>query len=207
MEKEKSSKSIRGQVRARIGRKSSSERSSSLPDMFVEQKSQSIPIRSLSVSSNKSSAVITDKSLPQDYGKLKKDSLVEILVFRELSTKGNMKDLIERLTKYDENKATINENINENFHSKEICESCSQNDVFHVTKSSQALAEHFCETCDEKICTQCKLAHKRLKISRNHKINPLHNFVNKNRVTAAKTVEELEESFANLSIRDESLPW
>ena len=69
MEKEKSSKSIRGQVRARIGGKSSSERSSSLPDMFVEQKSQSIPIRSLSVSSNKSSAVITDKSLPQDYGK------------------------------------------------------------------------------------------------------------------------------------------
>ena len=79
--------------------------------------------------------------------------------------------------------------------------------MFHVTKSSQALAEHFCETCDEKICTQCKLAHKRLKISRNHKINPLHNFINKNRVTAAKTVEELEESFANLSIRDESLPW
>ena len=65
MEKEKSSKTIRGHVRGGIGGKSSSERSSSLPDMFVGQNNQSIPIRSSSVSSNKSSSVITDKSLPQ----------------------------------------------------------------------------------------------------------------------------------------------
>ena len=42
---------------------------------------------------------------------------------------------------------SIQENIAENFHEKEICSSI---EVFLIKSTSQALAKRFCESCDEK---------------------------------------------------------
>ena len=183
-----SHKVIRGHIRPRIGGKSTKVKDSA---------SHNLP-------SNK----ITEPSETEDYSNYNKQKLIDKLKVNGLNTTGTLRELRERQIKFDKNKKVIDINIQENLHSKEMCDSCSANQDFLVKSAADALAEFLCETCDDKICVQCKLAHKRLKMTRDHKIIPLNNFINKSRVTSVRsTATEVEVNDRDISIHNKSIPW
>ena len=96
---------------------------------------------------------------------MKKQGLKDECVRRNLPASGPMKTLVKRLKESDKLKALAAKNVEHEI----LCESCEEN-LEKIYESPHA--KWFCQDCSQHICTICKEAHEKIKITRTHVILP-----------------------------------
>ena len=112
-----------------------------------------------------------DDEMTNDYAKMKKDQLIGLLKERKIGGFSNKPkaQLIDKLVKYDEEKARLAQEeavLDQDFGE---CEQCM--DLPNTKATTRVMFK--CSDCDLSICGPCEVAHIKTKVTRHHKVESL----------------------------------